>query len=161
MIVVNTGAANRDPAVFDDPDRLDIRRQGAPPIQTFGGGTHYCLGAHLALLELAEALTVMTRRMPSARRIGPAPWNPVNEHETFPPRWDAALQLAVGHQEGQMRERSLEDPEYGTVWIEGDAPGDLVIPEALDAETTSVAAGIADGRPSERPLTPKRALKTR
>ncbi|MFL0292900.1 cytochrome P450 [Mycobacterium sp. SMC-18] len=79
LIVINTGAANRDPAVFDDPDRLDIRRQGAPPIQTFGGGVHYCLGAHLARLELTEALRVMTQRWPHARRTGPAPWNPVNE----------------------------------------------------------------------------------
>lgn len=73
LIVVYTGAANRDPAVYEDPDRLDIRRQGAPPIQTFGGGTHYCLGAHLARLELAEALMVMTRRMPGVRRTSPAP----------------------------------------------------------------------------------------
>jgi cytochrome P450 len=78
MVVVNTGAANRDPAVCDEPDRLDIRRKGAPPIQTFGGGMHYCLGAHLARLELAEALKVITRRMPNARRTGPAPWKPVN-----------------------------------------------------------------------------------
>ncbi len=78
IVVVNTGAANRDPAVCDDPDRLDIRRKGAPPLQTFGGGMHYCLGANLARLELAEALTVMTRRMPNARRTGPAPWKPVN-----------------------------------------------------------------------------------
>jgi cytochrome P450 len=78
IVVVNTGAANRDPAVCDDPDRLDIRRVGAPPIQTFGGGMHYCLGANLARLELAEALTVLTRRMPNARRTGPAPWKPVN-----------------------------------------------------------------------------------
>jgi cytochrome P450 len=78
IVVVNTGAANRDPAVYDDPDRLDIRRAGAPPIQTFGGGMHYCLGANLARLELAEALTVMTQRMPNARRAGPAPWKPVN-----------------------------------------------------------------------------------
>ena len=35
---------------------------------------HYCLGAHLARLELAEALTVMARRMPNVRRTGPAPW---------------------------------------------------------------------------------------
>jgi cytochrome P450 len=77
LVVVNTGAANRDPAVCDDPDRLDIRRKGAPPIQTFGGGMHYCLGANLARLELAEALAVMTRRMPNARRTGPAPWKPV------------------------------------------------------------------------------------
>jgi cytochrome P450 len=77
IVVVNTGAANRDPAVCDDPDRLDIGRVGIPPIQTFGGGMHYCLGAHLARLELAEALTVMTRRMPNADRTGPAPWKPV------------------------------------------------------------------------------------
>ena len=78
IVVVNTGAANRDPAVCDDPDRLDITRQGAPAIQTFGGGMHYCLGANLARLELAEALTVMTQRMQNARRTGPAPWKPVN-----------------------------------------------------------------------------------
>jgi len=78
IVVVNTGAANRDPAFYDDPDRLDISRVGAPPIQTFGGGMHYCLGAHLARLELAEALAVMAQRMPNARRTGPAPWKPVN-----------------------------------------------------------------------------------
>jgi cytochrome P450 len=78
IVVVNTGSANRDPAVYDDPDRLDIRRVGAPPIQTFGSGMHYCLGANLARLELAEALAVMTRRMPNAHRTGPAPWLPVN-----------------------------------------------------------------------------------
>jgi cytochrome P450 len=77
LVVVNTGAANRDPAVCEDPDRLDITRAGAPPIKTFGGGMHYCLGASLARLELAEALAVMTRRMPNARRTGPAPWKPL------------------------------------------------------------------------------------
>ena len=46
-------------------------------MQTFGGGVHYCLGAHLARLELAEALTVMTVRMPNLLRTGPAPWKPM------------------------------------------------------------------------------------
>jgi cytochrome P450 len=78
QIIVTTGAANRDPAVYDEPDRLDITRDGAPAIQTFGGGLHYCLGAHLARLELTEALTVMSRRMPNARRTGPAPWKPLS-----------------------------------------------------------------------------------
>src|SRR5271166_470671 len=77
IVVVNTGSANRDPAVYHEPDRLDISRAGAPPIQTFGGGMHYCLGANLARLELAEALSVMTRRMPNARRTGPAQWKPL------------------------------------------------------------------------------------
>jgi cytochrome P450 len=78
QIIVTTGAANRDPAVYDDPDRLDITRDGAPAMQTFGGGLHYCLGAHLARLELTEALTVMAQRMPNARRAGPAPWKPLS-----------------------------------------------------------------------------------
>ena len=77
LVVANTAAANRDPAVYDEPDRLDISRQGAPAMQTFGAGMHYCLGANLARLELAEALVVMTKRMPSAHRSGPAPWKPL------------------------------------------------------------------------------------
>ncbi len=78
QLIVTTGAANRDPAVFRDPDRLEITRDGPPAMQTFGGGLHYCLGAHLARLELTEALTVMARRMPNARRTGPAPWKPLS-----------------------------------------------------------------------------------
>jgi cytochrome P450 len=74
---VNTGAANRDPAVYDDPDRLDITRAGAPAMQTFGAGMHYCLGVHLAKMELAEALALMTQRMPNARVTGPVPWKPL------------------------------------------------------------------------------------
>ncbi|HTM85996.1 MAG TPA: cytochrome P450 [Mycobacterium sp.] len=77
LVVVNTAAANRDPAVYPDPDRLDITRDHTAPMLTFGGGMHYCLGTHLARLELAEALTVMTRRLPNPRRTGPAPWKPL------------------------------------------------------------------------------------
>ena len=77
FVLANTAAANRDPAIYDDPDRLDITRQGAAPMLTFGGGVHYCLGAHLARIELVEALRVITRRMPNARRTGPAPWKPL------------------------------------------------------------------------------------
>jgi cytochrome P450 len=77
LVVANTASANRDPAVYDHPDRLDITREGAAPMQTFGAGMHYCLGASLARLELAEALAVITRRMPNAWRTGPAPWKPL------------------------------------------------------------------------------------
>jgi cytochrome P450 len=77
LVVANTASANRDPAVYDHPDRLDITREGAAPMQTFGAGMHYCLGASLARLELAEALAVITRRMPNACRTGPAPWKPL------------------------------------------------------------------------------------
>lgn len=74
LVLVNTAAANRDPAVFADPDRLDITRDGAPPMLTFGGGVHYCLGAHLARLELTEGLRAFATRCPVLRRTGPAPW---------------------------------------------------------------------------------------
>lgn len=77
MVLVNTFAANRDTAVYDDPDRFDITREGAPAVLTFGGGIHYCLGANLARLELSEALKVLTRRMRNPSRTGPAPWKPM------------------------------------------------------------------------------------
>ena len=77
FIIANTAAANHDPAVYDEPDRFDITREGAPAMLTFGGGIHYCLGAHLARIELAEALTTMARRMPNIRCTGPAPWKPL------------------------------------------------------------------------------------
>ncbi|ORB29961.1 cytochrome P450 [Mycolicibacterium parafortuitum] len=74
FVLVNTFAANRDPAIYRDADRFDISRDDLPPILTFGGGAHYCLGANLARRELAEALVVLTRRLPHVHRSGPAPW---------------------------------------------------------------------------------------
>lgn len=78
FVIANTAAANRDPAVYHDPDRLDITRTDSPAILTFGGGVHYCLGTHLARRELIEALTVITARMPNPRRSRPAPWKPLS-----------------------------------------------------------------------------------
>ncbi|MGV0852200.1 cytochrome P450 [Mycolicibacterium phlei] len=77
FVVVNTASANRDPAAYPDPDTLDITRRGAPPMQTFGAGAHYCLGANLARRELATALVVMTSRMHNLRRTEPSTWRPL------------------------------------------------------------------------------------
>jgi cytochrome P450 len=77
FVLVNTFAANRDTAVYDEPDRFDISRKATPAVLTFGGGIHYCLGANLARVELAEALKILTRRMPDPSRAGPAPWKPM------------------------------------------------------------------------------------
>jgi cytochrome P450 len=74
FVVANTASANRDEGVFDHPDRLDITRAGVPRPLTLGGGAHYCLGAHLARVELVEALRVITQRMHNAHSTGPAPW---------------------------------------------------------------------------------------
>ena len=76
-IFVNSFAANRDPTIYPDPDRFDITRKDAPAVLTFGGGVHYCLGANLARLELAEGLKILASRLPDARRIGSAPWKPM------------------------------------------------------------------------------------
>jgi cytochrome P450 len=56
------GAANRDPAVFADPDRYDLNRDTSDLI-SFGAGRHYCLGANLARLEAQVALTEFARRV--------------------------------------------------------------------------------------------------
>lgn len=76
-IFVNSFAANRDPTIYPEPDRFDITRKDAPAVLTFGGGVHYCLGANLARLELAEGLRILARRLPDARRAGSAPWKPM------------------------------------------------------------------------------------
>lgn len=74
LVAVNTATANRDACVYDEPHRLDVTRQSAAGVLNFGGGVHYCLGAHLARLEMTEALRVITQRMPNARPTGPSPW---------------------------------------------------------------------------------------
>jgi cytochrome P450 len=92
LIVANTAAANRDPAVFVDPDRLDITREDPPAMLTFGGGVHYCLGVHLARVELTEALRVIAVRMRNLRRTGPAPWKSLTElagPKSLPVEFDA------------------------------------------------------------------------
>lgn len=65
-IIVLIGGANRDPAHFDDPDRLDIERNPTRHL-AFGRGSHYCLGAPLARLEAEIALNTLLRRLPNLR----------------------------------------------------------------------------------------------
>jgi cytochrome P450 len=61
-LVLLIGSANRDPAVFPDPDSYDLDRDTSALI-SFGAGRHYCLGANLARLEASVALTEFARRV--------------------------------------------------------------------------------------------------
>ena len=62
MVEPMIAAANRDPAVFVDPDRLDPERQG-PRVLSFGQGIHSCLGAAMARLELSEVVAASANRL--------------------------------------------------------------------------------------------------
>ncbi len=65
-VVIATGSALRDPDYYPDPDVVDFDRD-SPPQLVFGGGPHYCLGAHLAKAELQIGLGVLMRRIPGLR----------------------------------------------------------------------------------------------
>ncbi|MDN0195767.1 cytochrome P450 [Streptomyces sp. S.PNR 29] len=72
VVLPAVAAANRDPEVFEDGDRLDLAREHNPHL-AFGAGIHYCLGAQLARIELQEAFKAILERMPSVRLAVPEP----------------------------------------------------------------------------------------
>jgi cholest-4-en-3-one 26-monooxygenase len=69
-VVMYYGAANRDPRVFDDPEVFDITRKPNPHI-AFGVGTHFCMGSHIAKLEMRVTLEEFLRRFPNVSLAGP------------------------------------------------------------------------------------------
>lgn len=69
-VLVDTAAANRDPEVFDNPDDLVLDRAVNPHL-SFGHGPHYCIGAHLARVELQVALEVLLEDLPGLRLAVP------------------------------------------------------------------------------------------
>jgi cytochrome P450 len=72
LVLVGIGAANHDPAVFDEPERLDVGRDPNPHL-AFGFGAHFCLGAPLARLEAEIAFRVLLERFPHMQLATEAP----------------------------------------------------------------------------------------
>jgi cytochrome P450 len=69
-LILFYGAANRDPAVFTDPDRFDVRRDPNPHVGFGGPGPHFCLGAHLARRELSVIFRQLFARLPDIEVVG-------------------------------------------------------------------------------------------
>ena len=77
-LVMYYGAANRDPAVFADPETFDITRRPNPHL-AFGTGTHFCMGSHMARLEMRVTLEELLKRFPNLSLSGP----PERLHSNF------------------------------------------------------------------------------
>ncbi|WP_327144151.1 cytochrome P450 [Nocardia sp. NBC_01327] len=83
------GAANRDPARFEQPDTLDLDRRSGANNLAFGRGVHFCVGSALARMEATAALTALLERSSRFTLVDDAPpqWFPsilVRRHQTLP-----------------------------------------------------------------------------
>jgi cytochrome P450 len=92
QVTVSITGANRDPAVFADPDVFDVRRANAGRHLAFAHGPHFCLGAHLARLEAQVAVGTLLARLPRLRLDPDYPSAPRGLVFRKPPalrvRWD-------------------------------------------------------------------------
>jgi cytochrome P450 len=78
-VLVWEGSANRDAAVFDNPEMFDVGRKPNPHLG-FGQGMHYCLGANLARLELRVLFEELLGRFSSVQVVKPVEWTRSNRH---------------------------------------------------------------------------------
>jgi cytochrome P450 len=70
-VLLSYASANRDETVFADPFRFDVGRSNASDQIAFGFGAHFCLGAHLARLEMRELFRALLQRVAHIERAGP------------------------------------------------------------------------------------------
>ncbi len=77
-VVMYYGAANRDPEAFDEPERLDLGRAPNPHVAFGGGGPHFCLGAHLARIEIGALIREMLTRLDGLEPTAEPEWMPSN-----------------------------------------------------------------------------------
>ncbi len=73
-VVMYYGAANRDPRAFDEPERFDITRMPNDHLAFGGGGPHFCLGSHIARVEIDAMFRQLVTRLPDLQKIGETEW---------------------------------------------------------------------------------------
>lgn len=92
VVMLVLASANRDPARFEEPDRLDISRRDNPHL-TLGRGRHSCIGARLVRWEMEVAIEAVAQRLPGVVRVNEVPdWQARPGHrwlESLPVRFDA------------------------------------------------------------------------
>lgn len=119
MVVIYLAAANRDPAVFDDPHRFDVRRPNAGRHLSFSGGRHFCLGAALARMEGEVGLRRFFENFPDARLAGDGErrgtrvlrgWARLPVQLVDPQRGVPADEAGHPHRVGQAPEGALDEP---------------------------------------------------
>jgi cytochrome P450 len=71
IVIPSHDAANRDPRVFEDPERMDFGRDPNPHL-SYGYGAHFCVGAHLGALEIRTAIRLLLRDLPALRLAVPS-----------------------------------------------------------------------------------------
>jgi hypothetical protein len=122
------GSANRDPAVFADPDRLDLTRADAAQHLSFGAGVHYCLGAPLGRLELELSFGTLLRRLPAMAPAAEVTWTEL-ESPLFPGRWvtritvdpdtaKVAWATFSGWRSGESYPHILMTSDGGSTWVD-------------------------------------------
>jgi cytochrome P450 len=75
-VVMYYGAANRDPRVFEEPERFDVTRTPNDHVAFGGGGPHFCLGAHIARIEIDAMFRQLLTRLPDLEKAGDTEWLP-------------------------------------------------------------------------------------
>jgi cytochrome P450 len=90
QLYLSFASANRDDEVFDDPMRLDVRRANASSHLGFGFGRHFCLGSHLARMEIRAMFNALIPRLDEIELDGDPTWiraNFVQGPKTLPLRY--------------------------------------------------------------------------
>jgi cytochrome P450 len=108
FVQVLIGAANRDPAVFDDPARFDVRRANARDHLSFSAGVHYCIGASLARAEGRIGLQTLFERFPDLSLAGSPTRRPTRTLRGY-----ATLPVRPGRSTGALRRVGGETPTGG------------------------------------------------